>query len=78
MNAERSRFRHLGQEEASSSQGASVEEASGRRSFNSLEEVIGEDRAQTAVPPEVAERLNESIRKEPAPGKPWWRKLLGG
>jgi hypothetical protein len=35
-------------------------------------------RALTGVPPEVAERLNESIRTEPAPGKPWWRKLLGG
>lgn len=78
MNAERSRFRHLEREETTPRQAASVEVAGGRRSFNSLEEVIGEDRAQTAVPPEVAERLNESIRKEPAPGKPWWRKLLGG
>jgi len=78
MSTEQSRFRHMGREEASSRQGASVEEAGGRRSFNSLEEVIGEDRALTGVPPEVAERLNESIRKEPAPGKPWWRKLLGG
>lgn len=46
--------------------------------FASAEEALRHDAAQTAVPPRVAARLQESIQREPAPaGSSWWRKMLG-
>ena len=47
--------------------------------FPSAVEALRYDAAQTAVPPQVAERLQESIKREPRPvGSSWWRRLLGG
>jgi len=45
--------------------------------FNSLEEMIRLDAEQNPVPPAVAERLKESIAREPAPARSWWQRLLG-
>ncbi len=44
--------------------------------FNTPEELLRYDAAQTAVPRRVAERLQESVGKAPDP-KPWWRRILG-
>jgi hypothetical protein len=44
--------------------------------FNSVEELIRFDTAQTVPPETVAARLKESIAREPAP-RPWWRRLFG-
>lgn len=44
--------------------------------FAAAEDAIRADRDQTAVPPEIAERLNESIRQEPKPERTWWNKLF--
>jgi hypothetical protein len=45
--------------------------------FTTAEEMIRHDAAQVAVPPSVMERLQQSIRAEPAPPRPWWRRWLG-
>ena len=46
--------------------------------FASAEEVLRYDAAQTVVPPRVAERLRESIYREPRPTHmSWWRRLFG-
>jgi hypothetical protein len=46
--------------------------------FASAEEALRCDAAQTVVPPRVAERLRESIRREPRPIlAPWWQRLFG-
>jgi hypothetical protein len=55
---------------AISSQAQTVKE------FNSVEELIRHDAAGVSVPAAVAEKLRDSIQKEP-PEKPWWQRLLG-
>jgi hypothetical protein len=49
---------------------------SGALEFQSPEELLRHDAAQTTVPPEIARRLSQSIAESPAPRRPWWRKLL--
>lgn len=59
-------------EQAHTTQGETVLE------FATPEELLRHDRAQTKVPPAVAERLGESLAAEPKPAetKPWWKRLL--
>jgi len=50
------------------------------QAFENPEEIIRADRAQTAVPPALVERIAESLSREPqavAP-KSWWQRLFGG
>ena len=61
------------QEQAAESQAAN----SAPLEFQSAEELLRHDAAQTAVPPEIARRLSQSIAQSAAPRRPWWRKLLG-
>ena len=44
--------------------------------FASAEEMIRDDAEHMAVPPQIAERLNESIAQEPKPAVSWWRRLF--
>ena len=46
------------------------------REFASAEELLRHDAGQTTVPPAIAERLSQSIQKEPKPAPSWWRRLL--
>ena len=46
--------------------------------FDSPEDMLRHDAAQTDVPDRVAERLRESIRQEPPRPKGWLRRLFGG
>jgi hypothetical protein len=48
------------------------------REFATPEELLRHDRAQTEVPPALAERLGETIAAEPKPAaaKPWWKRIL--
>ena len=48
------------------------------REFASTEELLRHDASQVEVPPAVAQRLNESIQREPKAGKSWWQRLTGG
>jgi hypothetical protein len=43
--------------------------------FATAEEAIRADAAQTTPPPEIAERLNESIAAEPKKSESFWSKL---
>jgi hypothetical protein len=49
------------------------------KEFGTVEELLKYDAQQTEVPPKVAERLEESVRKEPAGPAPrsWWRRFFG-
>ena len=64
------------QEQAAESQ-AAHSAGGGAMEFQTAEELLRHDAAQTAVPPEIALRLSQSISQSPAPRRPWWRKLLG-
>ena len=46
------------------------------REFASAEEVLRHDASPTVVPPAIAERLSQSIQKEPKPERSWWRRLM--
>lgn len=49
------------------------------REFATPEELLRHDRGQTVVPPDIAERLGETLAAEPPPPaekKPWWKRLL--
>ena len=49
------------------------------REFNSAEEMLQLDAAQTEVPPAVEVRLAESIQQEPsepADAAPWWKRMF--
>ena len=66
------------QEQAAESQSAEAKAAHARaQEFQSVEELLRHDAAQTAVPPEIARRLSESIAQPAPPRRSWWRKLLG-
>ncbi len=49
----------------------------GAREFGSAEEMIRFDAHQTPPPESLAERLKESIAREPPPRKTWWQRLFG-
>ena len=48
------------------------------REFSSVEELLRFDAAQTAVPPEIAQRLQKSAANVPPPARSWWKHLFGG
>ena len=53
-------------------------EAQTVRAFASTEEVLRTDAAQTAVPPEIGERLKKSAAQiRPPAARAWWKNLLG-
>ena len=63
-----------GREHASEQE--SVSEQRTDRTFDSVEELLRYDLAQTAPPPAIAERLQGSLRAEPAPKRSWWQRLF--
>jgi len=48
------------------------------REFANSDELLRFDAAQTAVPPEIARRLEQSVGDLPEPKTNWWQRLLGG
>lgn len=75
MNQEISKLKEREAEQAASRQ---EQKAEGERQFGSVEELLRCDSEQNPVPPEVAERVSESIAREPKPARSWWRKWLSG
>lgn len=45
------------------------------REFATAEELLRFDAAQTQVPPHIAQKLAESLKREPKSGG-WWRRWL--
>ena len=64
------------QEQADESQAANSAGGGGME-FQSAEELLRHDAAQTEVPPEIARRLSQSIAQSSPPRRPWWRRWLG-
>lgn len=46
------------------------------REFASVEEMLRHDAARTEPPEAIANRLADSISREPKPGRAWWRRLF--
>jgi hypothetical protein len=59
-------------------QAAGQETRQEKREFATTEELLRFEAAQTEVPPQVAERLKQSIANlAPPPRRPWWRNWFG-
>ena len=51
----------------------------GETEFATVEAMLRHDAMHTPVPPNVANRLKDSIEHlPPAPRRAWWKRLLGG
>ncbi len=57
--------------------GAHETRQSAGQEFASADELLRYDAAQTAVPPQIAERLKQSAAGLPPPRRAWWKNLLG-
>ena len=65
-------FEHRGREEHESTNSA---QSKTQVEFATPEDAIRTDLAQNPPPPEIAERLNESIAAEPKRSESFWSKL---
>lgn len=63
-------------EEQQSTQQQHSEQKAEAKEFSSVDEMLRYDAAQTTVPPEVAEKLNRAIEKEPQPPTTWLQRLV--
>jgi hypothetical protein len=52
---------------------------SSAQEFASVEEMLRHDALHTPVPPNIADRLEESVKDlPPSAAKGWWRRFFGG
>jgi hypothetical protein len=71
------RFRKSEEEKQQETARQEQSQQQGPREFNTVEEMLRHDSLLTPVPPSIGHKLNESIRAEPRPPRPWWRRLFG-
>jgi len=69
-------IKHTSQEQEQVS-GTKSQQTSARE-FQTAEELLRFDAAQTPVPPRIAERLRESTAELPKPKPGWWKRLVRG
>jgi hypothetical protein len=66
------------QQQAEQQSAAHQSRQQGSQEFAGTDEVLRFDAGQTEVPPQIAERLKQSISNlAPPPRRSWWRNLLG-
>jgi hypothetical protein len=54
-------------------------QSSSAQEFASVEEMLRHDALHTPVPPNIAYRLEESVKQLPPPSaRAWWRRFFGG
>lgn len=78
MKHEFSKFREQETEQAEGKIGEQEKTNPAAREFGNVEELLRYDAEQNPVPPEVAERVNESIARETPPDRSWWQRIFGG
>jgi hypothetical protein len=67
----------LSQEQQHEMAAANESRQEAAREFASAEELLRSDAAQTTVPPQIAQRLKQSVADLPPPRRSWWKNLLG-
>ncbi len=78
MNNESPKLRHTQKQESIAEESVAEEQQQQNpqtKEFFSVEELLREDSAQTAVPPGIAVKLNQSIAKSPKT-KAWWQQFF--
>ena len=76
MNPDPSKLRQQQQATEQASELSLQESSRPGHEFSSVEEMIRFDAGQSAPPEAVAERLKQSIAREPAPIRSWWQRLF--
>ncbi len=77
MNPRTSKLQHE-QAQEQTAQGQQAHQAQkAPLEFAAAEEALRHDAAQTDLPPAIAQRLRDSIAREPKPAASWWKRLLG-
>lgn len=66
------RLQHQQQEQTSEQQQTQPQE----RVFETPEEMLQYDASQTKPPETIAARLKDSMANEPAPSRPWWKRIF--
>jgi hypothetical protein len=68
------------QQQDQAQQQASVQQnqQSSGQEFATPEDLLRHDALHTPVPPTIAHRLADSIKKAPERPQSWWRRLFGG
>ena len=74
MNSDPSKLRQ--QQAEQTAELSSQSEARAATEFNSVEELIRADAARHPPPEAIADRLKDSIAREPVRREPWWRRLF--
>ena len=64
------------QEQQQSLELSQTEQKQVGRQFESVEEMLRHDIAQTAPPQTIIKRLKDSLAKESQSARSWWRKLF--
>ena len=70
------RFQHQQSQDQTFEQNQTSEQRTDR-TFDSVEELLRCDMAQTTPPPAIVGRLQASLEAEPPPHRSWWRRLFG-
>jgi hypothetical protein len=77
MSSDPSKLRHQQRTGAAQTQ-LGVQAQNAAMEFASADDLLRYDREKNPVPPELAERLNQSLLNEPKAPRPWFRRIFGG
>ena len=77
MNPRTSKLQHEQKQEQTAQGQQTQQTQQAPLEFAAAEEALRHDAAQTELPPAIAERLRDSIAREPKPAASWWKRLLG-
>jgi transposase len=77
MDPNPSKLQHREQQESATQSQASQQHQQQAREFESVEELLRYDAAQTEPPPTLESRVADSVAREPAQSRSWWKRLFG-
>lgn len=69
-------LRHTTQQEVEATQSVDALQHTTEVHYENPEALLRQDRAQTAVPDSLAQRLAAQVASTPSSAKPWWRRWL--
>lgn len=72
-----SRLQHQQHQQEELETGHQARQTQAVQDFATAEELLRHDRAATPLPDGIESRLKQSLAAEPAPSRPWWKRLLG-
>jgi hypothetical protein len=77
MKPNSSKLKHQ-EEQHAETQKQQTSQQQGVQEFATVDDLLRHDASQVSPPPELAERLGQSVAKEPKPPRSWWQRIFGG